>query len=87
MTNKAYIRVPVTMTEKMVNFMETISLKSKVTGGHKLPNTAIVRACLRVLMDLNVDVSGVKDEEELKGRIMEAKAKYTPKAPKGKKAK
>lgn len=82
MASKAYIRVPVTMTEKMINFMEGMSLKSKVTGGHKLPNTAIVRACLRAIMELNIDVTAVKTEEELKNRIMEARAKYTTKTKK-----
>ena len=82
MASKAYIRVPVTMTEKMISFMEGMSLKSKVTGGHKLPNTAIVRACLRAIMELNIDVTAVKTEEELKNRIMEARAKYTAKTKK-----
>jgi hypothetical protein len=82
---KAYIRVPITMTEKMINFMEGMSLKSKVTGGYKLPNTAIVRACLKAIMELDIDVTGIKTEEELKDRIMEARAKYA--AAKNKKSK
>jgi hypothetical protein len=78
MNEKPDIRVPITMTEKMINYMEALSMKSKVTGGHKLPNTAIVRACVKVAMDLDIDVTGIKDENELKMRIMEARTKYTP---------
>jgi hypothetical protein len=80
MANKPYIRVPITMTDKMINFMETMSMKSKVTGGRKLPNTAIVRAAVSVLMDLDVDASNIKTEEELKARILDAMTKYRPKA-------
>jgi len=75
MAQKAYIRVPITMTDKMINFMESMSLKSKMTGGYKIPNTAIVRACLKALMELDVDPSGLKNEDELKDRILRAKVK------------
>lgn len=78
MNEKPDIRVPITMTEKMINYMEALSMKSKVTGGHKLPNTAIVRACVKAAMDLDIDATGLKNEDELKTRIMEAKTKHTP---------
>lgn len=77
MVKDNYLRVPITMPEEMFTYLESVSVKSKVSGGRKLPNTAIVRACVRAMMDLEVDVSGVKDEEELKDRIMEARARYS----------
>lgn len=80
MANKPYIRVPITMTDKMISFMENMSMKSKVTGGRKLPNTAIVRAAVSVLMELSIDARNVKTEDELKGRIRDAMAKYKRKA-------
>jgi len=80
MANKPYIRVPITMTDKMINFMETMSMKSKVTGGRKLPNTAIVRAAVSMLMALDIDANNIRSEEELKSRIADAVAKYRPKA-------
>lgn len=70
-----YIRVPITLSEELVGWLENLSLKAKVTGGHKLPNTAIVRACLKAIMELDVNVDGVKDEEELKARILQSCAK------------
>ena len=76
MSKEDYLRVPITMPEDMFTFLETVSVKSKVTGGRKLANTAIVRACVMAMMDLEVDVSGVKDEDELKERILRAQLKH-----------
>jgi hypothetical protein len=72
MGKEDYLRVPITMPEEMFTFLENVSLKSKVTGGRKLANTTIVRACVMAMMNLDVDVNGVKDEEELKDRILQA---------------
>lgn len=76
MGKESYLRVPITMPEDMFAYLEEMSLKAKVTKGRKLPNTAIVRAAVSAMMEMNVDFSGVMDEDELKGRIMEAKGKY-----------
>lgn len=75
MGKEDYLRVPITMPEEMFTYLETVSVKSKVSGGRKLANTTIVRACIMAMMDLDVDVSGVRDEEELKGRILQAQLK------------
>ena len=79
MGKESYLRVPITMPEDMFAYLEEMSLKAKVTRGRKLPNTAIVRAAVSAMMDMEVDFSGVMDEEELKTRIMEAKARYKAK--------
>jgi hypothetical protein len=75
MGKENYLRVPITMPEDMFLYLEETSLKSKVTGGRKLANTTIVRACVSAVMDLNLDVTGVKDEDQLKERIKQAWAK------------
>lgn len=75
MGKENYLRVPITMPEEMFAFLESVSIKSKVSGGRKLANTAIVRACVMAMMDSDVDVSGVKDEDELKERIIKAQAR------------
>lgn len=72
MSKENYLRVPITMPEEMFAYLESVSIKSKVSGGRKLANTAIVRACIMAMMDLDIDVNGVKDEDELKERIMKA---------------
>lgn len=76
MGKESYLRVPITMPEDMFAYLEEMSLKAKVTKGRKLPNTAIVRAAVSAIMAMEVDFTGVMDEDELKDRIMEAKSKY-----------
>ncbi len=79
MGKESYLRVPVTMPEDMFAYLEEMSLRAKVTKGRKLPNTAIVRAAVSAIMEMDVDFSGVMDEDELRDRIMEAKSKYDAK--------
>ncbi|MHB0977381.1 MAG: hypothetical protein ACYC1U_09355 [Candidatus Aquicultorales bacterium] len=75
MGKDSYLRVPITMPEEMFAYLENLSIKSKVSGGRKLANTAIVRACVMSVMDLDLDVTGVVDEDQLKERIAEAWSK------------
>ena len=66
MTEKSqYLRIPITMPADMVAYLEDLSLKAKVTGGRKLANTEITRAAIRLFVDLEVDSSGCKGEEDL----------------------
>ncbi|HDP70626.1 MAG TPA: hypothetical protein ENN38_07480 [Actinobacteria bacterium] len=79
MGKENYIRIPITMPDDMVSYLEENSLKSKITGGHKLANTEIVRACVNAIRELGLDYTAVKDEDDLKDRILEAKAAYSAK--------
>ncbi len=79
MGKEDYLRVPITMPEDMFTYLESVSIKSKVSGGRKLANTVIVRACIMAMMDLDVDVNGVKDEVELKDRIIKAQINHKKK--------
>ncbi len=79
MGKENYLRVPITMPEEMFTYLESVSIKSKVSGGRKLANTAIVRACVMAMMDLDVNVDGVKDEIELKDRIIKAQTNHKKK--------
>lgn len=79
MGKEDYLRVPITMPEDMFTYLESVSIKSKVSGGRKLANTVIVRACIMAMMDLDVDVNGVKDEIELKDRIIKAQINHKKK--------
>jgi hypothetical protein len=74
MGKENYLRVPITMPAEMFSYLESVSIKSKMTGGHKLANTEIVRACVMAMMDLDVNIEGVKDEEDLKNRIILAQS-------------
>jgi hypothetical protein len=71
-----YFRVPITMPSGMVSYLENLGIECKKSGGHKIANTMIVRSSIRFLMDLDLDIKGVKSEEELEKRIKEAAKKY-----------
>lgn len=72
MSETNYIRLPVTLSEELISWLDEIALKAKVSGGHKLTRTSAIRACFQAIMELNVDAGGVKNEEELKNRILQA---------------
>lgn len=71
-----YFRVPITMPSGMVSFLENLGIECKRAGGHKIANTEIVRTLIKLLMDLDVDLSGVKTEEELEARLKDAARRY-----------
>jgi len=71
-----YFRVPITMPADMVEFLEKMGMRSKRTGGKKIPNTMIVRSAVRVLGKLDLNVDGVQTEEELDERILDACRRY-----------
>ena len=71
-----YFRVPITMPSTMVSFLEDMGIQCKKSGGHKIANTMIVRSAIRLLMDLDLDIAGVKSEEELENRMKDAARSY-----------
>ena len=71
-----YFRVPITMPSGMVAYLENLGIECKKSGGHKIANTMLVRCAIRLLMDMDLDLSKVKTEEELEERIKEAAKKY-----------
>ncbi len=71
-----YFRVPITMPSSMVAFLENMGIECKRSGGHKVANTEIVRSAIRLLMDLDIDLSGIKSEEELEARLKDAARRY-----------
>lgn len=71
-----YFRVPITMPSGMVAYMENLGIECKKSGGHKIANTMLVRCAIRLLMDMDLDISKVKTEEELEERIKKAAKKY-----------
>lgn len=67
-----YFRINLTLPEELDRFLEEVGMEAKAGKGYKLPKTMIVRALIRLLGELDVDVSGVKTEEELLERMMRA---------------
>lgn len=54
------------------SWFQSLSNEMKATGGYKLPKSFILRSMLNAMKKLKVDVSGVKTEEELELRFLEA---------------
>lgn len=71
-----YFRVPITMPSGMVSFLENLGIECKKSGGHKIANTEIVRCLVKLLMELDLDLSGIKTEEELEARIKDAAKRF-----------
>lgn len=71
-----YFRVPITMPSDMVAYLEDVGMQCKKSGGHKIANTVIVRSAIRLVMELDPDISAVKTEEELESRLKEAAKRY-----------
>lgn len=71
-----YFRVPITMPSDMVAYLEDLGIQCKKSGGHKIANTMIVRAAIRLIMEIDPDITEVKSEEELEARFKSAAKRY-----------
>ncbi len=65
---KKWMRI--SLSKRQLCLLDEISKNCRFSGGRKFRRTAIIRAFLKAGKMLNVDVSGVKTEEELKGRFL-----------------
>ncbi|MFC1717621.1 hypothetical protein ACFL6S_28425 [Candidatus Poribacteria bacterium] len=70
-----YIRVNLTLPDELDRVLQELGNDARATGGYKLPKTMIMRALVRLLMKLDVDPSGVRTEDELLERILQATKK------------
>ena len=73
---KSTISSSITLTKKNIDFLDSLSQKSRHSSGIKLSKSSIVRALLSISKDLEIDVSNVKNQDELKDRIIEAFCKH-----------
>ena len=71
----SYIRVNLTLPDELDRVLQELGNDARATGGYKIPKTMIMRALVRLLMKLNVDPSGVRTEEELLERLLQATKK------------
>jgi len=73
---KDLFRIPISITGDMEAWFQGLSSEMKATGGYKLPKSYILRSLIDAIMELKVDVTGVKTETELKKRILKAIKQY-----------
>ena len=70
-------RVSVNLTKPEIEFIESFGEKCKAKGGRKLSRNEILRAMVKVLKNLKVNPSELKDKKDLIKRICnKAKVPY-----------
>ena len=67
-----YIRVNLTLPDELDRVLQELGNDARASGGYKIPKTMIMRALVRLLMTLDIDPSGIKTEDELLERILQA---------------
>jgi hypothetical protein len=65
-------RLPVSLSEEEIRFIEEIGLQAKRTGEFRLSKAAVIRALIETAMKLDIDVTSVKSESELQERMRAA---------------
>ena len=73
---KGLFRVPISITKDMERWLQDLSSQMKSSGGYKLPKSYIIRSLLDAAMQLDIDVTNIKNEEELVKRILKAIKEY-----------
>jgi hypothetical protein len=77
--NEKYFRVNMTLPIHLDKVLSDLGPTTWARGGSKLPKTVIMRALVRLLMELDIDVSGVKTEEEFLERLRQSISNYKKK--------
>jgi len=81
--NTTLHRVPVVMPLDLADYLSELGSEAKRGGGFKLAKTTIIKALIRAMKIIDekakIDLSGVKDEEELKERLLDAYNRYKKK--------
>jgi len=71
-----YFRINLTLPIELDRVISDIGPATWSKGGSKLPKTVILRALVRMLMELDIDVTGVKTEEEFLERLRKSILDY-----------
>ena len=65
----AMIKLSVFLNREEDAFLESLASTAKFSGGKKLSKTKLIEAMVRAFRKTNLDVRGVKDDQELLNRI------------------
>ena len=60
-----YIRLNLTLPDELDRMLQEFGSDARAAGGYKIPKTMIIRALIRLLMTLEVDLNDVRTEEDL----------------------
>ena len=64
------LRISAPITREDLEFLEKLSAEARFSGGSKLSRADILRASLKAMQKMRIDVRGVNDEQELTRRIV-----------------
>lgn len=70
--------VSVQVSRREFVLLQRLAFQAKRTGGRKLAANAILRALIRLMKALEVDLTGVKSAAELRKRLLAAKPRRKP---------
>lgn len=65
----AMIKLSVFLNREEDAYLEQLASTAKFTGGKKLSKTKLIEAMVRAFRKIDLDVRGVKDDQELLNRI------------------
>ena len=68
--DKVMIKLSVFLSQEEDAYLETLASTAKFSGGRKLSKTKLIESMVRALSTTNLDVRGVKTEEELLDRVI-----------------
>lgn len=66
----AMIKLSVFLSREEDAYLETLASTAKFSGGKKLSKTKLVEAMVRAFRSSNLDVRGVKTDDELRERVI-----------------
>jgi hypothetical protein len=69
-SDKVMIKLSVFLSREEDAYLETLASTAKFSGGRKLSKTKLIESMVRALSTTNLDVRGVKTEEELLSRVI-----------------
>jgi hypothetical protein len=69
MPKSAMIKLSVFLNREEDAYLESLASTAKFTGGKKLSKTKLIEAMVRAFRLTDLDVRGVKDEQELLNRV------------------
>lgn len=76
-------RVPVVMPLELSDYLDEVGSEAKRGGGYKIAKTTIIKALIRAMQavddEVRIDLDGVKDEAELKRRLLKAYKEFRAK--------
>ena len=67
-----YYKITLTISEELDELLMKTGNLARAQGGYKLPKTLIIRSLIRLLQNVDIDLRGVKTEDEFYARLARA---------------